>query len=100
MNNTDPTFHDVANADGFNIKFTQQPANSPDCNSLDLGFFCAIQSLQQRNRYKTAEDLIQAVTNSFNGLDPMTLNKVFLSLQCVLIEFSRRKVGMITSIST
>lgn len=89
----DPDFKAAGEADGFQMKLVQQPANSPDCNTLDLGFFCAIQSLQQRKKCKTAEELILAVKNSFSELEAMTLNKVFLSLQCVLTEILKLKGG-------
>lgn len=36
--------------DGWNIKLQSQPANSPDFNVLDLGFFNAIQSLHHEGR--------------------------------------------------
>jgi hypothetical protein len=37
----DILFKEVANKTGLNIKLLQQPANSPDLNVLDLGFFLA-----------------------------------------------------------
>lgn len=91
IKNQDADFQEVANSDGFQIKLVQQPPNSPDCNANDLGFFNAIQSLQQRLRCKNADDLIAAVNDSFYLLDPMVVNKVFLSLQCVLIEIMKCK---------
>lgn len=39
MSNIDPYFEAMTNANGFQIKFVQQPPNSPECNTLDLGFF-------------------------------------------------------------
>lgn len=68
------------------MKLVQQPPNSPLCNALDLGFFNAIQSLQQRKKCKNSDELIKVVEDSFKAVEPMTLNKVFLSLQCVLIK--------------
>lgn len=91
INNNDAEFHEAANADGFHIKLVQQPANSPDCNANDLGFFTAIQSLQQKIKCKTSDELIAAVKESFMKLEPMTINKVFLSLQCVLTEIIKGK---------
>ena len=35
----DPQFCEVAKEDGFDIQLICQPANSPDLNILDLGFF-------------------------------------------------------------
>lgn len=91
INNKDPDFNDVANADGFQITLIQQPPNSPDVNVNDLGFFRAIQSLQQQEACKNAEELVSAVTSSYNKLEAMTLNKVFLSLQCCLKEIMKVK---------
>lgn len=93
ISNNDHDFQAIANADGFQIQINQQPANSPDCNVLDLGFNCAIQSIQQRQRSKNADELILVVKNSFIALEAMTLNKVFLSLQCVLLEILKLEGG-------
>jgi len=38
----DPAFVQAAQADGWDIRLTCQPQNSPDLNVLDLGFFAAI----------------------------------------------------------
>lgn len=93
ISQTDAEFNEVANTDGFHMELVQQPAQSPDCNALDLGFFNAIQSLQQRKKCRNADELILAVEDSFKALEPMTLNKVFLSLQCVLKEIMKLKGG-------
>ncbi|KAH9100043.1 hypothetical protein Ae201684P_019046 [Aphanomyces euteiches] len=45
---------------GLNIKLVTQPANSPDLNILDLGFFAAIQILQYRKCPKTIDELLDA----------------------------------------
>ncbi|XP_074304590.1 uncharacterized protein LOC141639336 [Silene latifolia] len=45
FNGKDKDFMEAATSNGFNIELTQQPANSPDLNILDLGFFRSIQSL-------------------------------------------------------
>lgn len=86
IGNEDLDFQAVANGDGFKISLVQQPPNSPDCNVNDLGFFRAIQSLQQQHQCRDATDLVNAVISSFNTLEAITLNKVFLSLQCCLKE--------------
>jgi hypothetical protein len=46
------------NAGRWNIGFECQPANSPDCNMLNIAFFRAIQSLQYQKCPKNADDLI------------------------------------------
>jgi hypothetical protein len=38
----DPAFVQAAQADGWDIRLTCQPPNSPDLNVLDLGFFAEI----------------------------------------------------------
>ena len=44
----DQEFRQIATTDGFDIRLMCQPANSPDLNVLDLGFFNGIQSLQEK----------------------------------------------------
>jgi len=62
------------------------PANSPDLNVLDLGFFASLQSLTYERISRHLDELIQNVQNEFNNYDPDTLNRVFLTLQGCLIE--------------
>jgi hypothetical protein len=57
----DPLFCQAAQQDGFDIRLTCQPANSPDFNILDLGFLRAIQSIQYKKIAKTIQDLIPVV---------------------------------------
>jgi len=57
----DPLFCQAAQQDGFDIRLVCQPANSPDFNILDLGFFRAIQSIQYKKVAKTVEGLIPIV---------------------------------------
>ncbi|XP_042026773.1 uncharacterized protein LOC121773917 [Salvia splendens] len=63
----------------------QQP-QSPDCNVLDLGYFRAIQSLQDDKVAKGVDELLRNVHSSFDELSPYTLNNVFLTLQGCLTE--------------
>lgn len=51
----DEDFRRAATQDGFDIRLMCQPANSPDLNVLDLGFFAAIQSLQHKESPKNVE---------------------------------------------
>ena len=71
----------LGSADGWNIKFKAQPANSPDLNVLDLGFFNSIQSLQHEASPNTIDELIDCVQQAFNKLEVTTLNNVFTTLQ-------------------
>ncbi|XP_057775076.1 uncharacterized protein LOC130994057 [Salvia miltiorrhiza] len=91
IKNEDIEFRDCATADGFDINIIHQPPNSPDNNINDLGWFRAIQSLQTESVCFDVDTLVNAVVSSFNELAPMTLNKVFLSLQGCMIEIMKVK---------
>jgi hypothetical protein len=79
-----PAVAEACASDGWKIHLTCQPPNSPDCNVLDLGFFAAIQSLQQREAARTIDELIAAVVKAFDEQSWQSLDNVFLSLQNVL----------------
>jgi hypothetical protein len=51
------------NTGGWDIGFVHEPANSPDCNTLDLAFFRAIQSFQYQKCPKNIDELIAHVMN-------------------------------------
>ena len=53
------------NAGGWDISFVHQPANSPDCNTLDLAFFRTIQSLQYQKFPSNIDELIAHIYESF-----------------------------------
>jgi hypothetical protein len=62
---------------GWNITLTGQPANSPDTNINDLGFFRALQARQWDSVENAREDtdgLILAVTTAFQEFEPRLLN--------------------------
>lgn len=65
------------------IRMVSQPANSPDFNVLDLGFFNSIQSLQNRVMAKSVEELVAAVNKSFEEYPMEKIANVFLTLQTV-----------------
>ncbi|XP_042035354.1 uncharacterized protein LOC121781723 [Salvia splendens] len=77
-------FEAIASTDGFKFHLISQPANSPDTSVLDLGFFKAIQSLQDDKLATNIDELLENVCSSFEELTPQTLNKVFLTLQSCL----------------
>jgi len=62
---------------GLTVSFVCQPAQSPDLNVLDLGYFSAIQALQQQRRTKTLEELVVAVEESFVERKREALENVF-----------------------
>ncbi|CAN0453030.1 unnamed protein product, partial [Ascophyllum nodosum] len=82
--NEDPALLEACSADGFNIKLINQPPNSPDTNILDLGFFASIQSLQDRTRARTLDDLIREVETAWAKADPAKLGKTWTSLQACM----------------
>jgi hypothetical protein len=55
----DEEFRRAAFEGGFDIRLICQPANSPDLNVLDLGFFSAIQSLQQKIATNSGDSKVQ-----------------------------------------
>ncbi|KAF0705414.1 hypothetical protein AaE_014522 [Aphanomyces astaci] len=68
------------------MKLKYQPPNSPDMNVLDLGFFRAIQALQQTHHSNTYEDIVNATNNAWKDVDPWSLERNFLTLQSCLRE--------------
>ncbi|KAF7142618.1 hypothetical protein RHSIM_Rhsim05G0119600 [Rhododendron simsii] len=89
----DVEFHEAAPRNGFDIRLTNQPANSPDLNVLDLGFFNAIQSLQHQEAPRTIDQLVNAVEKSFDKLPSRELDSVFLSLQACMVEVMKVNGG-------
>ena len=87
----DAEFCQVAREDGLNIRLMCQPANSPDLNVLDLGFFNAIQSLQHKEAPKTVDDLVNAVIKAFEDFSSSEFNKIFLTLQSCMVEIMKGK---------
>ncbi|XP_041994188.1 uncharacterized protein LOC121744667 [Salvia splendens] len=86
IHHNDADFLAVASTDGFKFHIRCQPPQSPDCNVLDLGYFRAIQSLQDDKVAKGVDELLRNVHSSFDELSPYTLNNVFLTLQGCLTE--------------
>ncbi|KAK9666092.1 hypothetical protein RND81_14G159900 [Saponaria officinalis] len=86
ITNNDQEFRNAATSDGFNIELVFQPPNSPDLNTNDLGFFRAIQSLQSENPASNVPQLMAAVEKAYIDYCPMKLNKIFLTLQSVMVE--------------
>ncbi|XP_042051355.1 uncharacterized protein LOC121796606 [Salvia splendens] len=77
-------FESLPSTDGFEFHLISQPPNSPDTNVLDLGYFRAIQSLQDDKIATSVDDLLRNVFTSFEELSPQTLNRVFIILQSCL----------------
>ena len=69
----------------------QQPANSPDMNVLDLAYFGSIQSLTLETSPKNLSDLIESVEHVFHSYPVDNLDKVFITLQSVLLEVTNAR---------
>ncbi|ETV88288.1 hypothetical protein H257_01580, partial [Aphanomyces astaci] len=80
---------DACTSDGWMMELKYQPPNSPDLNVLDLGFFRAIQSLQEKNYSRNVDDIVAASDEAWKQVEPMTLNANFLTLQCCMHEVIR-----------
>ncbi|XP_074290579.1 uncharacterized protein LOC141617297 [Silene latifolia] len=91
INGNDKDFLEAAASDGFNIKLTQQPANSPDLNILDLGFFRSIQSLQDEHPARSVEELVKSVQDAYEDETVEVLDNVWLSLQACMIDIMKLK---------
>lgn len=89
INHDDQEFIQEATRDGFDIRLMCQPANSPDLNVLDLGFFSAIQSLQHKESPKTIDELVRAVVKSFENFSSVKSNHIFVTLQLCMIEIMK-----------
>ncbi|XP_058726901.1 uncharacterized protein LOC131598302 [Vicia villosa] len=85
----DEEFCRVASQDGFDIRIMCQPANSPDLNILDLGYFNAIQSLQYKESLNSIDELVKVVEKSFETFSTVKSNHIFLTLQSCMIEIMK-----------
>ena len=63
------------------VKLYTQPANSPDLNVNDLGFFASLQSIYYRTSPKNSIELIEMVEEAFNKYPSNKLNRIWLTLQ-------------------
>ena len=77
---------------GWDIRGRHQPANSPDFNVLDLGFFNSIQSLHYKSDPKDIDELVANVHKAFNKVSKETLDNTFMSLQ-LCMELSLERAG-------
>ncbi|XP_057770646.1 uncharacterized protein LOC130990429 [Salvia miltiorrhiza] len=89
----DSEFLAVARADGFNFQLVCQPANSPDINVNDLGFFRAIQSLKDQKPATDVAELLKNVheVEAYFEYPPHKINHVFLTLRGCYHEILKAK---------
>ncbi|KAJ0391581.1 hypothetical protein ATCC90586_010674 [Pythium insidiosum] len=81
---SDPEVVAALTEGGWDGSIHPQPANSPDFNVLDLGFFASLQSLQHRKKARSIEELVDNVDEAFRELPMTNIDRVFLTLQSVL----------------
>jgi hypothetical protein len=89
----DKIFCEAAKQHGFDMRLVCQPANSPDFNVLDLGFFNSIQSIQYKTTSKTTEELVAAVDQAFEGYSVHQANRIFLTLHGCMKEVMKLDGG-------
>jgi hypothetical protein len=77
----------------MDIQLVQQPANCPDLNVNDLGFFNSIESLTDRISPRTLNDLIRDVQEEFAAYDAPTLTIIFVYLQTCMTEVLNNSGG-------
>ena len=82
----DPDFLAAAENQGLQLVLRKQSANSPDQNINDLGFFSAIQALQQEQTANSVDELIHHVKSAYADYDPRLLNRVWLTHQQCMIK--------------
>ena len=87
----DPDFVRAATSDGFNMRLTQQPPNSPETNVWDLGLFAAVQAIQEECPSKNIDQLIQVVEQAWAEIPPLKVNNVWLSLHVCMVEIMKAK---------
>ena len=64
-----------------------QPANSPDCNIADLGFFVALQAKQNSMPFaNNKEERVQTVRQAWSEYPPEKIDDVFCTYFAVLDE--------------
>jgi hypothetical protein len=93
IHSNDPKLLTAVQSINADIHLICQPPNSPDFNILDLGFFNAIQSLQQRQRLTNIDELISAVNDAYWVYPANRINRIFLTLQSCLIETMKLNGG-------
>jgi hypothetical protein len=63
-----------------------QPANSPDTNLNDLGFFAALQAMYYRSAPRNAGEIITMVENAFEEFESNKINRIWITYMSCLNE--------------
>ncbi|XP_021762664.1 uncharacterized protein LOC110727410 [Chenopodium quinoa] len=90
---TDVEFLAATTANGFNIQFVFQPAQSPDLNVLDLGLFRSIQSLQYQSFPRDLDELVAKVKESYDTFNPQVNKYIWVTLQKCMIKILKAEGG-------
>ena len=62
-----------------------QPANLPGTNINDLGFFNALQKLQETHQFTNLMEMMETVENCFEAIILRKLDDIFYTLMMVMI---------------
>ncbi|KAM3192852.1 hypothetical protein ACQJBY_069810 [Aegilops geniculata] len=89
----DSVFCAAAQSDGWDIRLTCQPPNSPDLNILDLGFFAALQALFEKMSPGKIVDIVAKVKKAYDTYPAERSNRIFLTLQSCMCEVLKQKGG-------
>ncbi|ETI48513.1 hypothetical protein F443_07458 [Phytophthora nicotianae P1569] len=89
----DPDVVKAGQEGGWNIRMLCQAPNSPDLNTLDLGVFNSMQTLQYYIPRKGIDALIASVNTAFSQLKSDTVNDIFLTLQTCMLASLREEGG-------
>jgi len=89
----DPAFVQAAQADGWDIRPTCQPPNSPDLNVLDLGFFAAIQALFEKGTPNNIDGIVAKVNQAYQEYPVQRANRIFLTQQGCMMEIMKHNGG-------
>ena len=89
----DAKFAEAVATTGLDIRIILQPPNSLDMTALDLGYFTSLESLTDCRAPTTIEELIQGVQEEFDEYDAGKLNRIFLTLQTIMVEVMNYEGG-------
>ena len=68
------------------VELQTQPANSPDLNLNDLGFFNSLQANYYMQCPRNAMELIEMVQETYDDYPSNKINRIWLTLQCCMNE--------------
>ena len=79
------------------VSFVVQPAQSPDCNTLDLGMWNSLQTardkLARKQKLMDLSELADQVEKAFKNISPDTLEDIFCYKSRILREIIKSKGG-------